>query len=83
MIELLNYFHTFLLVLQSQHGNVKNEAFGEMTFLSLRFSGSMLLFSGVYIVVASRYFFLFGHITSLTTSVSIILAESHIILGIF
>lgn len=46
----------------------------------LRLSGSMLLFSGVYIVVASRYFFLFGDITSLTTSVYIILAESHIIL---
>ena len=42
----------------------------------------MLLFSGVYIVVASCYFFLFGHITSLTISVSIILAESHIILEI-
>lgn len=39
-----------------------------------------MLFSGVYIVVASRYFFLFGDITSLTTSVYIILAESHIIL---
>lgn len=53
----------------------------EMTFLSLKIFRFHVTFPGVYIV-ASRYFLLFGHITSLTTSVYIIFAESHIILEI-